>query len=260
MAGSFYQQHRACVVCGVAFASDVHARRKYCSGRCQRQARATERAAEWQRYYAQHGPRLRAHNNQRRARTRPPLQPRPCRHCGTSFIPKRWKRTQYCSRLCVSRARIRQPQRENERRRQKSAARRERIPQRPCQWCGRIFKPKRRSTAQFCSMGCHRSDWSKKHPDAIYANHTRRRAWLRNVPTEFISPKEVFERDGWTCQLCHCPTPAHLIGTWSRQRPTVDHIVPLSKGGSHTYQNVQCACSTCNIRKAATIRGQFRLF
>lgn len=32
-------------------------------------------------------------------------------------------------------------------------------------------------------------------------------------------------------------------------RATVDHVIPLSKGGSHTYDNARCCCNRCNCSK-----------
>jgi 5-methylcytosine-specific restriction endonuclease McrA len=33
------------------------------------------------------------------------------------------------------------------------------------------------------------------------------------------------------------------------QRATIDHIIPLSKGGAHTFDNVRIACWRCNLVK-----------
>jgi 5-methylcytosine-specific restriction endonuclease McrA len=40
----------------------------------------------------------------------------------------------------------------------------------------------------------------------------------------------------------------------------LDHIVPLAKGGTHTWNNVQCTCRRCNAGKAAKVIGQMLLF
>jgi 5-methylcytosine-specific restriction endonuclease McrA len=45
----------------------------------------------------------------------------------------------------------------------------------------------------------------------------------------------------------------------SRMGPTLDHIVPVSRGGAHTAANVQLAHSACNRRKWHTGPGQLRL-
>ena len=55
---------------------------------------------------------------------------------------------------------------------------------------------------------------------------------------------QVFDRDQATCQLC---------GANERTKPEVklvlDHIVPYSKGGETTYDNLQVLCRSCNIKK-----------
>ncbi|MFH1149328.1 MAG: HNH endonuclease [Actinomycetota bacterium] len=52
-----------------------------------------------------------------------------------------------------------------------------------------------------------------------------------------LSRKAVFARDGWICQYC------------GGSAETVDHLVPRSRGGSHTWENVVAACRRCNGRK-----------
>jgi 5-methylcytosine-specific restriction endonuclease McrA len=49
--------------------------------------------------------------------------------------------------------------------------------------------------------------------------------------------KAVFLRDGHVCQYCGGPA------------ENVDHVVPRSRGGAHTWDNVVAACRRCNTRK-----------
>lgn len=62
----------------------------------------------------------------------------------------------------------------------------------------------------------------------------------------------VFERDGWICQLCFEPVDKHLVGREPMAK-SLDHILPLSKGGLHSYANVQLAHFGCNAAKNASI-------
>ncbi len=60
---------------------------------------------------------------------------------------------------------------------------------------------------------------------------------------------QVFERDGWTCYLCNRPVGLE-VDIFHPDSPTVDHVVPLTKGGAHALHNVRCAHLGCNSRKA----------
>ena len=53
-----------------------------------------------------------------------------------------------------------------------------------------------------------------------------------------ITRRALFARDGHACQYCG-----------SRTRLTLDHVVPRSRGGGSTWDNVVTACSPCNLRK-----------
>ena len=51
----------------------------------------------------------------------------------------------------------------------------------------------------------------------------------------------IYERDDHTCQ--YCGATKHL---------TIDHVIPRSRGGQDTWENMVVACSKCNIKKANT--------
>ncbi len=55
-----------------------------------------------------------------------------------------------------------------------------------------------------------------------------------------FSKKAVFIRDNYQCQYC---------GTFTT-KPTIDHVLPRSKGGKTTWQNVVTACPSCNNKKS----------
>lgn len=62
---------------------------------------------------------------------------------------------------------------------------------------------------------------------------------------------EVAKRDNNICQICGGVVDWGDIenGHIRRMYPTIDHIVPLSKGGRHTWENVQLAHMSCNAHK-----------
>ena len=60
----------------------------------------------------------------------------------------------------------------------------------------------------------------------------------RRAATGRISRRAVFARDGHRCQ--YCGSDRHL---------TVDHVVPRSKGGGDTWDNLVTSCAPCNRKK-----------
>ncbi len=52
-----------------------------------------------------------------------------------------------------------------------------------------------------------------------------------------LSRRAVFVRDNFECQYC------------GRSAENVDHVIPRSRGGLHTWDNVVAACRPCNARK-----------
>jgi len=125
---------------------------------------------------------------------------------------------------------------------------------RECVECGTEFVPeyadKRR---QYCSQRCCARS-ARRTAKAM------RRAREASSRVERVVAKKVFDRDGWRCRLCGVKTPRNLKGTTKPNAPELDHIVPLSAGGEHSYRNTQCLCRLCNHSKAAGPGGQLLLF
>jgi hypothetical protein len=87
-----------------------------------------------------------------------------------------------------------------------------------------------------------------------------RRAKRAGVAYQYVIKEKVFERDGWRCHICKQKTPPKLMGTYNNRAPELDHIVPLSIGGPHVYENVKCCCRRCNGDKSCKPLGQPMLF
>jgi 5-methylcytosine-specific restriction endonuclease McrA len=96
--------------------------------------------------------------------------------------------------------------------------------------------------------------WIEYNPER-YQEHRRSRSQLRRarfygVGYEKFLATEIFKRDNWTCGICNEPIDKTLkwpdLGSVS-----IDHIIPLSKGGNHTKVNTQAAHLGCNIRKGS---------
>jgi 5-methylcytosine-specific restriction endonuclease McrA len=79
------------------------------------------------------------------------------------------------------------------------------------------------------------------------AGDARRRARKSNAPTvEKFTRTEVFERDAWRCGICRRKVDSKLAYPHPLS-PSLDHIVPLSKGGEHTKANTRLAHLRCNV-------------
>ena len=206
-----------------------------------------------------------------------------CEYCSTSFeIGHRGgsqRRTgtvqRFCSRSCASRhasiartisaaekkaemAALRNQQADLrqreavERRRQRAAeatieliARRAQMPSISCSWCGKSFVVIRKyNRARVC---CSPECGARR--ESAFGN-ARKRARIFGVAYEPVSPRVVFAKDGWTCHICGEPTDPSLMGTNADLAPTLDHVIALSRGGPHTYDNVRCAHRICNSRKS----------
>lgn len=72
-----------------------------------------------------------------------------------------------------------------------------------------------------------------------------------------ITLKGVYERDRGVCYICGAPTDFNDYVLKNNKRccrknyPTIDHVIPIARGGSHTWDNVKLAHLSCNARKGA---------
>ncbi|MDD9900427.1 MAG: HNH endonuclease [Alphaproteobacteria bacterium] len=80
------------------------------------------------------------------------------------------------------------------------------------------------------------------------------------VLKEYVQPKprpaftrfNVFLRDRWTCQYCGKKYKTHDL--------TFDHVIPRSRGGATTWQNIVAACQCCNMLKGNYLPAECRMF
>lgn len=83
-------------------------------------------------------------------------------------------------------------------------------------------------------------------PSVVRLNRFVRVPYGRSVP---LTRNAVFARDGHRCQYCAAPA------------ESIDHVIPRSRGGPHTWDNVVAACRRCNLRKGNRLPDEagFRL-
>lgn len=107
----------------------------------------------------------------------------------------------------------------------------------------------------YCRGLCitHHNRWRRQNNPQYFRDASKRRRALKlMVPAELFTTAEIFERDGWICGVCTKPVDRAL--KWpDRQSPSLDHIVPLTRGGHHVRANVQLAHLVCNMRKGASL-------
>lgn len=86
---------------------------------------------------------------------------------------------------------------------------------------------------------------SKWYYDNLEKAKEAKRAWYlrnkRSVPYEKINREDVYLKDGMICGICG--------GCLEMSDFTIDHIIPISKGGGHVFGNVHSAHRICNIRR-----------
>ena len=208
-----------------------------------------------------------------------PLQKIKCHHCRQEFKPRLTRHSTYCSRGCSFSS--------------KSAAPFSDIWITACIGCSRMFTAKR--NRKYCSPKCHpRAKWVSVMPTtkecaacgahynpistggapssycsegcraAVAASRKRierakRKALLAETTVESVDPYVVFTRDRWRCQLCRVKTPRSKRGSYDDDAPELDHIIPLARGGQHSYLNTQCSCRKCNCLKSDHALGQLLL-
>jgi 5-methylcytosine-specific restriction endonuclease McrA len=137
----------------------------------------------------------------------------------------------------------------------KQIAARDRSP-RPCGWCKTVFEP---AYGDLRSLYCANACKLKAQYSARGSCTHRRRAKAHGVEFKQLNKWQVFARDKWRCQLCGVSTPRKYSGQIRDDAPQLDHIVPFAAGGAHVFENVQCACRRCNLRKMTRPMGQLHL-
>jgi HNH endonuclease len=207
-------------------------------------------------------------------------QSKQCAVCATTFHPTpgrsraQWERQRFCSTACANAWRARQQVKldsttraEGERwagwwERQRHREDRDELQRwKPRRWpqCRLTTRPKvRHFLGQHCSeCGVPFVAWDKKGNFSTRCSPCTKARWREThyqrairygAQFDVVNPHRVFERDSYRCQLCKRQT----SGKWPDPRsPSLDHIIPMARGGHHTIDNLQCACLRCNVTKGA---------
>lgn len=239
-------------------------RRKYCSVKCKRRANQVPEDADsrkrylnsikgkatakrkFAKYYQSetHQARIQSTEYKQKAnydakqRAQRHRKPRPCLICED---PIPFGRKKFCSDLCIEfDNRIRRPAKIHILRR--------------CPGC----KQPKQFSGTYCSNSCYRqSDQGKL---MIRQGRHLRRARMLNAYTELVDPLVIAKRDKYKCHICRKRINMNL-DCKDKYSATMDHLIPLSLGGDHSYANIRLAHRSCNSSKGnRAVNEQLLLF
>ena len=136
----------------------------------------------------------------------------------------------------------------------KHAPKRKLIKVRECPICGTLFVGET-GRDKYCSDECKsKADQSRRETRRHYESMKKRRrknsAWTAESKT--ISLKKLYERDNGVCWLCggRCN---YSKDSNDPDYPTIDHVIPIAKGGKDTWENIRLAHRRCNSLKSDRI-------
>lgn len=191
---------------------------------------------------------------------------RDCPVCGSPFTPKpmsrqRWK-YQACSDACRVRRERERHQAENFTARHRKAAwylaNRDRIladraaAQTPEKRATAVARARKWAKENPEWRAANRRAWAKANPQKVAANTQRRLARKRGVPADKVTVMELLVDQDFKCHLC-----GNAIDPDCRypdpECPTIDHVIPLSRGGTGLRENLKAAHMRCNSAKGAKV-------
>lgn len=96
-------------------------------------------------------------------------------------------------------------------------------------------------------------DWVRAIGYELQAPRVIRLTEYDRVPRQSLrfNRRNVFARDGNRCQYCGQQFPMSEL--------SLDHVVPRSRGGTTSWENIVCACVACNVRKGGRTPQEARM-
>lgn len=243
-------KYNICIECSKQFGGR---KKKYCSEECASEAKRRKRREQWKK---QHKPKQDVTIK--------------CEWCGKEHtVPARTAhQAKFCSDECRYTFRSRKVlgykpleerlaiRREQKIKRQKKLEkeRLERMIEKECVWCGGMFKTTN-AMRLTCSTEC-----SRKRANRIKWERKESRLSKKNtIDTDITLPK-LYIRDNGICHICNEPCDyndkqitdeGHFIA--GETYPSIDHVIPIAKGGKHSWNNVKLAHHKCNGIKSDRI-------
>lgn len=122
-----------------------------------------------------------------------------------------------------------------------------------CRGCGKFFMGRNR-IQKHCSDACAIEAWKRANPDRIrelgVRHASRRRALKLTTSVEDFTVTQVRLLYGDVCYLCGDRINFRLKHPHPGS-PSLDHVIPLARGGTHTLDNVAMTHWRCNHKKNA---------
>lgn len=118
-----------------------------------------------------------------------------------------------------------------------------------CEVCGKEYIGSKKS--KYCSDKC-------KNKILWYNNKLKRERHIKNngLIDKDITLAKLYERDKGICYLCGCECDysdfevSNDIFKVGKTYPSIEHIIPISKGGTHSWDNIKLAHISCNSKKS----------
>ena len=155
-----------------------------------------------------------------------------CNFCGDKGYSKRKKAC--CSQLCRSRYQ-----------QQKNVFKNRKL--KKCKYCNKWHYKER----LYCSEECHKKENSGRRGKRI------RLAKNNGQFDTDINIYKLIERDGERCYLCGDAVSFEL-DCYDPKYPTIEHVLAISNGGTHSWDNVKVSCFSCNCKKGTKSLEEFK--
>lgn len=92
--------------------------------------------------------------------------------------------------------------------------------------------------------------WSKNNRDRDLAKCSLRYARKKTSTVENVSRDSLVSKYGSTCYICGVETITDVKYKSEPNYRQVEHVIPLSRGGEHSYRNCRIVCLKCNTSKS----------
>jgi 5-methylcytosine-specific restriction endonuclease McrA len=196
--------------------------------------------------------------------------PTPCIECGSEYDRKPRAKVGSCSERCKASRIVRLKKEAYDRDKESGklqvrldSVKARRVPKAyevTCTECGKVFTAKM-SNREFCDQSCSNRGFARRRredPDRWARFKAQRNINSRQrinrirhiIKVDVVHVDVLGDRDDWTCALCGESVDRELKYP-DPQSKSVDHTLPISKGGEHSYANTKVAHLLCNTSAGA---------